>query len=59
MGDFLKAKNKKIDDVKQEESELIELILKLRHNGGVSLRKMEKILGISRQRISKIINRNL
>lgn len=56
---YTKKHNKKIDEILKNEKLFNGLLLNLRHLGGLSLREMSKIFGISKDKLNKIMNRNL
>ena len=59
MDEYLKEKEKTIFEIKGNKELLAELIFRLRYQGGLSLREMEKTLGISKSLLAIIINKNL
>ena len=56
---YMKETEKSMMEIKQNKELLIELVFRLRYQGGLSLRAMEKILGISKSYLGVIINKGL
>jgi len=59
IDEYLKEKEKTLSEIKQNKELLAELIFRLRYQGGLSLRAMEKILKISKSYLAIIINKYL
>ena len=59
IDEYLKEKEKTIFEIKENKELLAGLIFRLRYQGGLSLRAMEKTLGISKSLLAIIINKNL
>lgn len=59
INEYLKEQGKSMLEIKQNKKLLAELIFRLRYQGGLSLRTMEKILGISKSYLAVIINKKL
>ena len=57
--EFINNNNKKLEEIKNEEELFGSLLIKLRHEGGSSLREMAKIFNINKDKLAKIINRKL
>lgn len=57
--EYLKNNNKEIEEIVNDESKFCELLLKLRHYGGLSLRAMSEIFNINKDKLNKIINKKL
>lgn len=57
--EYIKKTKKKIEEIIKEETLFSELLLQLRHCSGLSLREMSKIFNINKDRLNKIINKNL
>ena len=56
---FIKIENKTIKEIKNEEKTLARLLIKLREDGGFSLREMSDIFQLNKDKLAKIINRNI
>ena len=54
--DYIEKCGKSIDEIKKDNILLKELIIRLKEEGGLSLRKMDSIFDISRKKLSKILN---
>lgn len=59
IDEFLQETEKSWFEIKERKELLAELIFRLRYEGGLSLRAMEKILKISKSNLAIIINKNL
>lgn len=59
ISEFTYKNNKTIEDVINNEDEFCELLLRLRHDGGLSLRKMSDIFKINKDRLNRMINKKL
>lgn len=59
INEYLNEQGKSMIEIKQNKELLAELIFHLRYQGGLSLRTMEKILGISKSYLAVIINKKL
>lgn len=59
VNEYLNEVGKNLLEIKQNKKLLAELIFRLRYQGGLSLRVMEKILGISKSYLAVIINKKL
>lgn len=56
---YLGKQCKNIDDIINDKERFSELLLELRFKSGKSLREMSKIFGINKDKLNKIINKNL
>ena len=56
---YLKKHSTSIEKVVEDKNLFCELLLEMRHNGGMSLREMSKILGVNKDKLNKIINQKL
>lgn len=56
---YLTDKNKTIEEVLKDNEMLGDLLIELRHYGGKSLREMEKIFNINRNKLNRIINKRI
>lgn len=56
---YLDKYNVKIEEVIINENMFSELLLQLRHYGGISLREMSKIFNINKDKLNRIINKRL
>ena len=54
--DYLKKYGKSIDEIKKDNILLKELIVRLKEESGLSLRKMDNLFNIRRNKLSKILN---
>ena len=54
--DYIEKCGKSIDEIKKDNILLKELIIRLKEESGLSLRKMDSIFDISRKKLSKILN---
>lgn len=59
INEYLKEKEKTMVEIKESKELLAELLFRLRYQGGLSLRAMEKTLKISKSYLAVIINKNL
>lgn len=57
--EYLNKYNVKIEEVIINENMFSELLLQLRHYGGISLREMSKIFNINKDKLNRIINKRL
>ena len=56
---YLKKNNKTLEEITRNHEKICELVMNLREESGLSLRTLSKILGINKNRLNKIINKNL
>lgn len=59
ISEYINSKNVSIKEVINDKDLFCNLLLKLRHEGGISLRQMSKIFSIDKNKLNKIINKNL
>lgn len=59
IDEFLEKYNKKIEEIINDDEMFGKLLIELRHIGQLSLREMSKIFKINKNKINKIINKNL
>lgn len=59
ISEYLKNNNTTIEQVKKDNAMLGNLLIELRHYGGKSLREMEKIFNINRNKLNRIINKKI
>lgn len=57
--EFTIVYKKDLKDIIKDEKLFYDLLLQLRHKGDLSLREMSKILGVNKDKLGKIINKNL